>query len=437
MSIEMVTNILLGYGVKHFGSFGGEGAYLDLTTSSRDPKHELWNKILDNNVNLITVIMGANGSGKTNLLKAMPFLRWFFLSIPAKIGDELYLPTNRFTKNPCTITANFIVDSQTYKYELVANNSLIISEELYSINNNRPSYIFKRKLTKESFKTFIRGCDYDENLDNNTIIDPSKLKNSLHSLRYDYKEKHSIFPLGKKEGERTPCNTSIISSARRLGIEVSNKISDYFAGFESNVSFAGRIQHDYSALGSTTAIYDENPNIFAKAKEILASWDLGLDDIRIEKETKKNEQGENEYYYDVTGIHKTIDDKIVELPFFFESAGTQGAYAKLCEILMTLESGGCAFLDELGDDLHPHMVKPILELFTNKETNPHSAQLIFSCHYPELINFLGKYRVYICEKKNNNSECYRLDEFSSSTARTDENLASKYLSGTFGGVPNL
>lgn len=44
------------------------------------------------------------------------------------------------------------------------------------------------------------------------------------------------------------------------------------------------------------------------------------------------------------------------------------------------------------------MVKPILELFISKETNPLHAQLVFTCHKPELINYLGKYRVLITEK---------------------------------------
>lgn len=136
-------------------------------------------------------------------------------------------------------------------------------------------------------------------------------------------------------------------------------------------------------------------------------------------------------------MHTLENGHKFELPFYFESAGTQSAYVRLFDIITTLDTGGHCFIDELGDDLHPHMVKPILELFSDHETNPDGAQLIFACHKPELINYLGKNRVIICEKRFNTSECFRLDEFPASEARSDDNLAAKYLSGAFGGVPDL
>lgn len=35
---------------------------------------------------------------------------------------------------------------------------------------------------------------------------------------------------------------------------------------------------------------------------------------------------------------------------------------------------------------HPHMLEPILDPFANPATNPHHAQLLFTCHAIEVLN---------------------------------------------------
>ncbi|HFM4432869.1 TPA: ATP/GTP-binding protein, partial [Escherichia coli] len=258
----------------------------------------------------------------------------------------------------------------------------------------------------------------------------------LKTIKYDYVEKAELFPLGLLEGKRTPANTSIISAARRVGVPLAIDIAEKMSS-TTNVNAMGRYSYDYGDLGATAEDLYKDPVAFKSVKNILRKWDLGLDDITIEKEEKVDINGEKDVYYIINGIHEKEDGSKFELPFAFESAGTQSAFIRLHNIMQCLKKGTACFIDELGDDLHPHMVKPILELFISKETNPLHAQLIFTCHKPELINYLGKYRVLITEKKFNRSECYRLDDFPSSEARVDDNIAAKYLAGAFGGVPDL
>lgn len=63
-----------------------------------------------------------------------------------------------------------------------------------------------------------------------------------------------------------------------------------------------------------------------------------------------------------------------------------------------LEYGGIAVIDELEADLHPHMLAPVLNLFLNRSTNPHNAQILFTCHAAEVLNLLKKSQVYLVEK---------------------------------------
>ncbi|HFT9551856.1 TPA: ATP/GTP-binding protein [Escherichia coli] len=424
-----MANAILWYEIKNIGSFEDEGGFVDLTTTAKDKKKELWVDVDGHKVNLITAIMGANASGKTTLLKPMSFLSWFFWSIPAKVTDYLYLNINRPFTKPGMIKICFVLDGKVYTYVVTACDHFVIKEELYVRNEkNKNIYVFKRKLDKENYEKQLNNCSDD--------FSHQEVEELLKTIKYDYVEKAELFPLGLLEGKRTPANTSIISAARRVGVPLAIDIAEKMSS-TANVNAMGRYSYDYGDLGATAEDLYKDPVAFKSVKNILRKWDLGLDDITIEKEEKVDINGEKDVYYIINGIHEKEDGSKFELPFAFESAGTQSAFIRLHNIMQCLKKGTACFIDELGDDLHPHMVKPILELFISKETNPLHAQLIFTCHKPELINYLGKYRVLITEKKFNRSECYRLDDFPSSEARVDDNIAAKYLAGAFGGVPDL
>lgn len=100
-----------------------------------------------------------------------------------------------------------------------------------------------------------------------------------------------------------------------------------------------------------------------------------------------------------------------------------------------LHNGGIAVIDELDNDLHPHLFPEILNLFRSSHTNPHNAQLIFTCHTPEVFNILNKHQIYLVEKTDQISESWRLDEMEG--VRNDDNLYAKYMAGAFSAVPNV
>ena len=81
------------------------------------------------------------------------------------------------------------------------------------------------------------------------------------------------------------------------------------------------------------------------------------------------------------------------------------------------------------------MLPHILDLFKFKSTNPHDAQIIFSCHTSEILNLLQKHQLYLVEKDNLESIAWRLDDVIG--LRVDDNLYAKYMAGALDAVPNL
>jgi hypothetical protein len=119
-----------------------------------------------------------------------------------------------------------------------------------------------------------------------------------------------------------------------------------------------------------------------------------------------------------------------------ESSGTQGAFVLLSRLLDALEMGGLAVIDEFENDLHPHMLEPILDLFANPSTNPHQAQLLFTCHAVEVLNLIHKSQVMLVQKDADcESSAIRLDAVVG--IRNDDNFYAKYMAGAYGAVPQI
>lgn len=82
-----------------------------------------------------------------------------------------------------------------------------------------------------------------------------------------------------------------------------------------------------------------------------------------------------------------------------------------------------------------YLVPILLDWFRFEHTNPHQAQLIFTCHPPEVLNLLQKHQIYLIEKVDQCSEAWRADEIAG--LRSDDNLHAKYMAGALGAVPQL
>ena len=76
-------------------------------------------------------------------------------------------------------------------------------------------------------------------------------------------------------------------------------------------------------------------------------------------------------------------------------------------------------------------------MFTCRESNPNGAQLIFSTHDSDILDLVGKYRIYIVNKRENESFAYRLDEVAGDMVRNDRPVAPVYRSGKLGGIPRI
>jgi AAA15 family ATPase/GTPase len=140
------------------------------------------------------------------------------------------------------------------------------------------------------------------------------------------------------------------------------------------------------------------------------------------------------FKYDIDTNH-LVNNINYSLPYNDESSGTKRIFSYAGIILQALKFGGIVVIDELNNYLHPLLVKYLISLFSNKETNPLQAQLIFTTHETSILttDFIRRDQIWFCDKNiESATELYSLQEFS---PRKTENIERSYLAGKFDAIP--
>jgi len=115
-----------------------------------------------------------------------------------------------------------------------------------------------------------------------------------------------------------------------------------------------------------------------------------------------------------------------------ESEGTKKLFALSGLIIETLKNGEILVVDELDANLHPLMMRFIVNLFHYK--NPHNAQLIFETHDTNLLSprFFRRDQIWFAEKdRHGATDLFCLAEFQ----LDDSAYKRDYFQGRYGAIP--
>lgn len=400
--------MILNLEFKNYRSFKGSCSFTTEPTSSKakannlcevETKAEGSKKALK-----ISLIFGANASGKTNLIKFLYGFRRWILNMDNRVGEDivLYQPFrfDRETANvPIEFSLEFIAQKIRYKYEVSFTKMQIESESLISYPNGKQTQLYERTLLPDDKES-----------------DTIKLGASLAAYKPFNVFKNQL--LLSKFLKDTPCEP-ITNAAKYLAdMVISN-------GF-----------HEDTILGEDKEMLRwlySHPDNKKMLVEFLAFADTGVADFQLEKRSGNVEVTSlHGLYKDGEGIGKT------DLPFREESFGTRALFIIGCHILQALQSGSPFFIDEMDSGLHSYVTQLIVDIFRNERINKKNAQLIFTTHDVNLLdqNTIRKDQVWFTEKDEYGvSEIFTLSDFDD--VREDTLFAKWYLNNKFGGVPSL
>lgn len=122
------------------------------------------------------------------------------------------------------------------------------------------------------------------------------------------------------------------------------------------------------------------------------------------------------------------------------SSGTLVGSEMVLRAIDILKSGGMLMIDEIEDSLNKSLVHTVIDLFLSSTTNPNGAQLIFTTHYPEILDYLPrKDDMYILLRNDDHrtSVVKYSEKVNRIEKKKSEVILSNYLSGTLPNYPDI
>ncbi len=113
------------------------------------------------------------------------------------------------------------------------------------------------------------------------------------------------------------------------------------------------------------------------------------------------------------------------------SSGTVKGVRVFSDAMRVLKIGGYMIVDEIENHFNRELVASLLRLFLYKKTNPNGAVLIFSTHYPELLDELDRNDAVFITRSN---EGLTVDNLNTLLNRNDMKKSEVYQSNFLGGT---
>lgn len=408
--------MLLQFSVNNFRSIKDTVTFSMSTASNETSKHSFQTR--DYHILNSAVIYGANASGKSNVLKAMSFMRNLVLNKPKITQSTDDLPHQPFRLNTETEQASsyfeivFFLEDVKYRYGFEADSTTVYAEWLYSDEKGKESRLFER--------------DNEQNIH---YVNKQKFKEGL--------------------GLKVPDNHLFIWKCDQNNGDISKKILQWFNNFNliNGLEIEGNFRFAFEQM--------ENPDANSELLKLIRISDLGIEEIAVEKKEYTKKESPFILITTTTELqaqHKKFNaenQQIGLVSFDLEennvSQGTKKFFTVSAPILDTLKYGKILLIDELDASLHPMLTEYLIKLFNNKELNKHNAQLIFVTHDIHLLavpELFERDQIWFTEKNQYGStNLYSLLEFRKKNkgkdVRATDNLEKHYLQGRYGAVPYI
>ncbi|MCY4288730.1 MAG: ATP-binding protein [Aestuariivita sp.] len=357
----------------------------------------------------VVAFFGPNAAGKSNILRSIAFGAWFATQSFGHRSD-LSLPYEKFgndqrIKKPTRLSFSFAGPVDPHSLSTDSGQCPYTYEVIFSARGK--DVADKVLLEKMSYKPRGKGKPRTlfERDDNNRV-----------------KAEKGFLTSGTQKAlqEVLRPRASVIATLAQLNHMVATAFVDIAFSVISNISI-DRVDDD---AGAMTLWYKNNPAALGELQTIARRIDLGIEEIGIDATAN-----EPLMLFRHSGL-----DQIISLNR--ESHGTQQFIKIFPYILMALNRGGVAIIDELDTTIHPLILPEILRWFGDPKRNPYGAQIWTTCHSASLLTELTKEEVFFCKKDiEGNTTVFGLADVE--RVRRNENFFGKYLGGEYGAVPVL
>lgn len=433
--------MLIRFVVSNFLSFEEEREFNMLAGTFKTHKHHVYSA---GKLDLLksAAIYGANGAGKSNLIKAIEFLQDIVVEggIKKSVNDKKFKLNKTNVEKPISFEIEFSVEKKIYSYGVSLNHSVVTEEWLYESGiTTEDKMIFERKLAKLGKQELKLADKYQ--------------KTPKQKLLRELMEESLL-----KSGEL------LISKLDELKIDAIESVHNFISKKLILIYPNSKFQNFIPQL-----VFSKKFNSFAN--ELLQAFDTGVTELTVESidiekyfgsedgELKAEIIGQLEDGDDIilngengsVLITKEKDKNVVkkmltlhvnnegqDIPFDLEneSDGTKRLLDFIPAFDRILQHDVTFIIDEIDQSLHPALLKALVHKIMSDVTT--KGQLIFTTHESNLLDLeiFRQDEIWFVEKdkKTGGSQLYSLSDFK---PRYDLDIRKGYLKGRFGAIPFL
>lgn len=346
----------------------------------------------------VSVVYGPNGGGKTTLLQALSCLITMVvfpihelkknrmnLIVQQRVNCEPFLYDEKSKNEPTEFNLYFRKNNNEYRYYVAIKNDIVVSESLFrrGIGAKKTAVIFTREENSIDLGASIGKSGI------NTDVNPKMLFLSFLAINY---------------------NISVI-------VEVQE-------WFESCV-----IRNYANPITDLKIMINENESFKKHFLNLLNEMGIDVCDYRYDSEKED------------FLLTRKVNNVDYSLSLSKESAGTRKLFGSLPILMIALQTGRLAIIDELDAKLHPKLLRYIISLFTDPKINKFGAQLLFTSHDMSTMSnevFRRDEIWFAALDDEHSSELYSLYEIRKEDGKRVNATASynkQYLEGRYGADP--
>ncbi len=438
--------MIIRFVVDNLYSFGKEKEFNMLPRPKYRTLGQHKYNIADFEILKLSSIYGANGSGKSNLIKSLHQLQEIVRS--EKPVSNLKRERFKFhkTEQPQVLAIEFFYGEQAFYYGIEIYNQIISTEELYcsGLGKNKDRLIFERK-TDVDLKTTLRFSDEFESDKESQVLKTVIEKNLC-------KPDKSILKL--------------LSSLDNPFLIATKSAFDWFDN-------SLQIILPNTKPGGLAHRMDMDAEFRKYANDIMCSFNIGINKIDSEKKTLKEFFGVEDSD-EITELIKKVNDSPQKMVGLWSKKGEElilveendeyfikqiklehiGDGEQIATFGLNEESDGTIRLldfvpafkeiissdkvivvDEIERSIHPMMIKKLIEKFSLDEKS--RGQLIFSTHESNLLDqsIFRQDEIWFTEKdKCGCTDLYSLSDYKE---HNTIDIRKGYLNGRYGAIPFL
>ncbi len=389
----------------------------------------------------MSAIYGANGAGKSNLLKAIDLLKTMVEVESLRTIDFYdgltfkFDPKYNFKSSGLAI--EFFYNKTIFYYQIEFSPKEIITEQLLMSKKSKDVNIFKRDGSNISINpTYIAKGIADQFQDAlNRLVRPDMLLLSF---------------LGKYYANECP----LVSDAYKWFIKkLQLVLPDSFNGYVPHMI---DVDSKFSKLvAKTLPELKTGIHRLKVKKEILREEDLrGEDKLKLVKLAKADpgkpqlvrdnntsdvvnviyENG-NLFIKSLVAVHKNLDGSEIEMSLHGESDGTRRLIEYMPLLYAIIQNDLVYVVDEIERSIHPIMIKDIMQKLSENENA--RGQIVFTTHESGLLDqrIFRPDEIWFAQKDAEQAtQLYPLSDFN---VHKTANIENGYLNGRYGGIPFL